>query len=38
MEKLNEYDQNGFISPRSRYYAQVKLEYPVFNTNLQEFA
>ncbi|MBD2565215.1 hypothetical protein H6G95_32485 [Nostoc linckia FACHB-391] len=38
MEKLDEYDQNGFISPRSRYYGQVKPEYLVFNANLQEFA
>ncbi|NEU83309.1 hypothetical protein [Nostoc sp. UIC 10630] len=38
MENPDEYDQNGFIFPRSRYYGQVKPEYLAFNANLQEFA
>lgn len=31
-------EHNQFLSPRSRYYGQVKPENLVFNANLQEFA
>jgi hypothetical protein len=31
-------DRSNFISPRSRYYGEVKPENLVFNANLQEFA
>lgn len=31
-------EHNRFLSPRSRYYGQVKPENLVFNANLQEFA
>jgi hypothetical protein len=31
-------DRTSFVSPRSRYYGQVKPENLVFNANLQEFA
>lgn len=31
-------ERNRFLSPRSRYYGQVKPENLVFNANLQEFA
>jgi hypothetical protein len=30
-------ERNRFLSPRSRYYGQVKPENLVFNANLQEF-
>ncbi|RCJ40936.1 hypothetical protein A6770_36965 [Nostoc minutum NIES-26] len=38
MLQPNQDDKNKFISPRSRYYGQVKPENLVFNANLQEFA
>lgn len=31
-------DRSNFLSPRSRYYGEVKPENLVFNANLQEFA
>ncbi|HEY9736297.1 MAG TPA: hypothetical protein V6D06_08445 [Trichocoleus sp.] len=31
-------DRNNFLSPRSRYYGDVKPENLVFNANLQEFS
>ncbi|MEH2283851.1 MAG: hypothetical protein V7K90_21415 [Nostoc sp.] len=38
MQQPNQQDKDKFISPRSRYYGQVKPENLVFNANLQEFA
>ncbi|MCC5638127.1 hypothetical protein LC593_20275 [Nostoc sp. CHAB 5844] len=38
MQQPNQPEKDKFLSPRSRYYGQVKPENLVFNTNLQEFA
>ncbi|MBD2414296.1 hypothetical protein FACHB389_14300 [Nostoc calcicola FACHB-389] len=38
MQRPNQQETDKFISPRSRYYGQVKPENLVFNANLQEFA
>ncbi|MEA5605270.1 hypothetical protein [Nostoc sp. UHCC 0252] len=38
MNQSHEEDKNKFLSPRGRYYGQVKPENLVFNANLQEFA
>ncbi|MBD2299018.1 hypothetical protein H6G80_03585 [Nostoc sp. FACHB-87] len=38
MQQPSEPEKDKFISPRSRYYGQVKPENLIFNANLQEFA
>ena len=38
MGQPNYEDKNGFLYPRSSYYAQVKPKNLIFNANLQEFA
>lgn len=38
MQQPNQEEKDKFLSPRSRYYGQVKPENLVFNANLQEFA
>ncbi|MEH2324680.1 MAG: hypothetical protein V7K32_14150 [Nostoc sp.] len=38
MNQSHEEDKDKFLSPRGRYYGQVKPENLVFNANLQEFA